>query len=203
MAWVHDFPGVAMSEAGTEKALRGPLGAMSPLWAVFGAAATLGVAYWMATQWTRAVNIEGLVAAVSPKAKSPPKLTLVEPTPAPEPAAEVVPPPVVLVAEALEAAAAPVAEVVEAVVEAPAPTIETAPVEEPPPPPATPDDLTRMTGIGPKLSLALAERGVTRFTQIAAWTAEDLAEVDAALSLKGRAVREAWVAQAKRFAKAK
>ena len=57
-----------------------------------------------------------------------------------------------------------------------------------------------MTGIGPKLSAALAERGVTRFAQIAAWTADDLAELDAALSLKGRAVREAWVAQAKRLA---
>ena len=63
------------------------------------------------------------------------------------------------------------------------------------------DDLTQMTGIGPKLTAALAARGVTRFAQIAAWTADDLVEVDAALSLKGRAVREAWVAQAKRFAK--
>ena len=63
-----------------------------------------------------------------------------------------------------------------------------------------PDDLTRLVGIGPKLSLALAERGVTRFEHIAAWTEKDLAEVDKALDLKGRAVRDAWVAQAKRFA---
>jgi predicted flap endonuclease-1-like 5' DNA nuclease len=63
------------------------------------------------------------------------------------------------------------------------------------------DDLTRMTGIGPKLSAALAELGVTRFAQIAAWTVADLAEMDTELSLKGRAVREAWVAQAKRLAK--
>ena len=63
------------------------------------------------------------------------------------------------------------------------------------------DDLTRLAGIGPKLSAALADRGVTRFAQIADWTADDLAELDAALSLKGRAVREAWVAQAKRLAK--
>jgi predicted flap endonuclease-1-like 5' DNA nuclease len=64
----------------------------------------------------------------------------------------------------------------------------------------TPDDLTRLVGIGPKLAAALAERGVTRFAQLAAWTAVDLAEVDKALDLKGRAVRDAWVAQAKRFA---
>ena len=62
-----------------------------------------------------------------------------------------------------------------------------------------PDDLTRLVGIGPKLSIALAERGVTRFADIAAWTEADLAEVDKALDLKGRAVRDAWIAQAKRF----
>jgi predicted flap endonuclease-1-like 5' DNA nuclease len=63
----------------------------------------------------------------------------------------------------------------------------------------TPDDLTRMVGIGPKLAAALAERGVTRFEQIARWGEKDLAEIDKALDLKGRAVRDAWVSQAKRF----
>ena len=63
-----------------------------------------------------------------------------------------------------------------------------------------PEDLTRLMGIGPKLAAALAERGVTRYAQIAAWTADDLAKFDKALDLKGRAVRDAWVAQAKRFA---
>ena len=63
----------------------------------------------------------------------------------------------------------------------------------------TPDDLTRLVGIGPKLSASLAERGVTRFAHIAGWTAADLAEFDKSLDLKGRAVRDAWVAQAKRF----
>ena len=62
-----------------------------------------------------------------------------------------------------------------------------------------PQDLTRLMGIGPKLAAALAERGVTRYAHIAAWTADDLAEFDKALDLKGRAVRDAWVAQAKRF----
>ena len=63
-----------------------------------------------------------------------------------------------------------------------------------------PDDLTRLVGIGPKLSVALAARGVARFADIARWTEADLLEVDKALDLKGRAVRDAWVAQAKRFA---
>ena len=62
------------------------------------------------------------------------------------------------------------------------------------------DDLTRLVGIGPKLAAALADRGVTAFAQIAAWGDVELAEVDKALDLKGRAARDAWVAQAKRLA---
>ena len=65
-----------------------------------------------------------------------------------------------------------------------------------------PDDLTRLVGVGPKLAIALAGRGVTSFAQISAWTEKDLAELDKALDLKGRAVRDAWVAQARRIAAA-
>lgn len=61
------------------------------------------------------------------------------------------------------------------------------------------DDLTRLVGIGPKLAASLAELGVTRFSQIAAWTPDELASIDQLLGLKGRAERDAWVAQAKRL----
>ena len=44
--------------------------------------------------------------------------------------------------------------------------------------------------------------GIISFAEIAAWSADDLARFDQALSLKGRAVRDAWVAQARRFADA-
>jgi len=64
---------------------------------------------------------------------------------------------------------------------------------------AAADDLTLLVGIGPKLSASLAELGVTRFEQIAAWTDEELGTFDALLNLKGRAERNAWVAQAKRL----
>ena len=99
----------------------------------------------------------------------------------------------------VEAFAEASVEAVEAVIEAvaePAPEViaETIPEVA-----AIPDDLTRIVGIGPKLAASLAERGVTTFAQLAAWTDADLAEADAALSLKGRAVRDAWVAQARRF----
>jgi len=62
------------------------------------------------------------------------------------------------------------------------------------------DDLTRLVGVGPKLATSLAELGVTRFSQIAAWSPDDLASIDQLLNLKGRAERDAWIAQAKRFA---
>ncbi len=96
------------------------------------------------------------------------------------------------VEEATEVVAEAVAEPVEQV----APVIEAA-VEALRP---EPDDLTLLVGIGPKLAAALSKRGVRHFAQIAAWTEQDIAEVDKALDLKGRAVRDAWIAQAKRFA---
>ncbi len=175
MAWSQEFPGAALVGERTETAFRLPMGVVSPLWAMFGAAASAGVAYWWMTRWARAaVNFEAL-AAFAPKAalETTPIEIIAEPAPAP-----------------VETAAEPVVVA----------KIEAAPVEAPVPTLAVADDLTVMSGIGPKLSAALAERGVTRFAQIAAWTEADLAEVDVALSLKGRAVREAWVAQAKRLA---
>ena len=172
MAWIQDFPGVGELSERTEKAWRAPLGAASPLWMVFGAAASSAVAYWWFTRWARnPVNLEATMAARATSAEASPRR--IEILAEPEPTSEA-------------PAGADVAPL-EAVIEAP-------------PPASVADDLTRLTGIGPKLSVALAARGVTRFAQIAAWTKDDLAEVDAALNLKGRAVREAWVAQAKRLA---
>ena len=57
-----------------------------------------------------------------------------------------------------------------------------------------------VVGIGPKLAVSLAELGVTRFADLAAWGPKELADFDAKLNLKGRAERDAWVAQAKRLA---
>lgn len=60
-----------------------------------------------------------------------------------------------------------------------------------------PDDLRLIKGIGPKLASLLASLGVTRFDQIAAWTAEDVTEVDRHLgTFAGRIERDQWVAQA-------
>jgi NADH-quinone oxidoreductase subunit E len=61
-----------------------------------------------------------------------------------------------------------------------------------------PDDLKRIKGIGPKLEAMLHGMGFYHFDQVAAWSDAELAWVDRNLEgFKGRASRDAWVAQAK------
>ncbi|MFI4976770.1 MAG: helix-hairpin-helix domain-containing protein [Caulobacterales bacterium] len=177
MALLSEFPTVESMTDGAQRVWRMPLGAASPLWFAYGAAASAGVAFWWLNQWTRHVNFEAIAVQIAPAAK----LVIAEPiaaTPAPETA------PVAVEFEAAADSATLVAETPE-----PAPEVV-----------LEPDDLTRLKGIGPKLAAALAQRGVTRFAQIAAWTDRDLAEVDAALKLLGRAERDAWVDQAAKLA---
>ena len=72
-----------------------------------------------------------------------------------------------------------------------------------PPPPATgaPDDLTRIKGLGPKLSALLGEFGITTFAQIAAWEPAEIERIDAKLGrFSGRIIRDQWVEQAKLLA---
>lgn len=59
------------------------------------------------------------------------------------------------------------------------------------------DDIALISGVGPVLSEKLAGEGVSSLKQIAAWTADDIADYDAKLSLGGRVEREEWVQQAK------
>ena len=69
------------------------------------------------------------------------------------------------------------------------------------PPAAVPgnglDDLHQIKGIGTKIAASLAELGLGRFEQIAAWTPEHVAWVNARLRFKGRVEREEWIAQAR------
>lgn len=68
-------------------------------------------------------------------------------------------------------------------------------------PAATGDDIGRIKGVGPKLKALLTSLGVTTYAQIAAWSDEDIAQIDAQLgSFAGRAVRDNWVEQAKLLA---
>ena len=60
-----------------------------------------------------------------------------------------------------------------------------------------PDNLRLIKGLGPKLNTTLADLGITRFDQIAAWSAADIAKVDEHLgNFKGRITRDNWVEQA-------
>lgn len=95
-----------------------------------------------------------------------------------------------------EIAAAAVVEEVHAVQEEKAKAAASAPPE---PEPATEaDDLRRIKGVGPKLVAMLHGLGITRFSQIAAWTDEDIARVDASLgTFAGRITRDNWVEQAR------
>ena len=65
------------------------------------------------------------------------------------------------------------------------------------------DDLKKITGLGPKMESALNAEGVFHFDQIAAWSDAELAYMDEALSLRGRAARDGWVAQAAALAEDK
>ncbi len=63
------------------------------------------------------------------------------------------------------------------------------------------DDLLKIKGIGPKLNGVLNGLGVTRFDQIANWTAGDVDKVDDHLeSFKGRIGQEEWIPQARLLA---
>ncbi|MEO0911536.1 MAG: NADH-quinone oxidoreductase subunit NuoE [Pseudomonadota bacterium] len=62
----------------------------------------------------------------------------------------------------------------------------------------TPDDLKRIKGVGPKLEALLHTLGFFHFDQVAGWSADEIAWVDANLEgFKGRVTRDNWVEQAK------
>lgn len=61
----------------------------------------------------------------------------------------------------------------------------------------TPDDLKRISGVGPKLEAMLHDIGVYYFWQISRWSDEDVSYVDSLLeAFKGRIERDEWVLQA-------
>lgn len=120
--------------------------------------------------------------------------------------------------------ATPVATAAPTAAAAPAPTPEPAPAPAPKPAPAAEaapaategeaegtkpetlsaarggkaDNLKEIKGVGPKLEKMLNEMGFYHFDQIAKWTADELAWVNANLTgFKGRASRDNWIEQAK------
>jgi predicted flap endonuclease-1-like 5' DNA nuclease len=173
-------------------ALRWPVGAVSPLWFAYAGAAAVGATYFWMTRWTKATNLEAVLtlpeAVTIPSPVEPAPVTL-DATPEIE---QITAPLIEATSDEVEAAAEQVFELV----------LDSADEAVTPPTAAEPDDLTVLVGVGPKLAAALAEHGVVRFEQIAHWGEAELDAFDRLLSLKGRAVRESWVAQAKSLAAA-
>ncbi len=66
-------------------------------------------------------------------------------------------------------------------------------------PKGKPDDLKKLSGVGPKLEEKLNGLGITTYEQIANFTDDEIAYVDEALDFKGRIEREDWIGQAKEF----
>jgi len=63
------------------------------------------------------------------------------------------------------------------------------------------DDLKAISGVGPVLEKALNEFGIYHYSQISGLKKAEIAEIDEALSLKGRMERDDWLKQAKELAK--
>jgi len=67
-------------------------------------------------------------------------------------------------------------------------------------PEGEPDDLKKISGVGPVLENKLHALGITKFAQVAGFTVEEIAKIDDALNFKGRIERDDWVGQAKALA---
>jgi len=199
MARTADFPNFEDAQERARKAMAVPIGLTSPMWLAFGAAASAGVAWWWMTRWTRATNLEAMAGAAKAQVaavealverESEAAVQAVEAAATLLQAAAVIEPEVEIIAEEVETT-------VESVSNVAAETTQSAFGMTS----GAIDDLTHLTGIGPKLAAALAARGICTFAQLADWTEEQALAFDSELSLKGRVARDAWIAQARRLAK--
>jgi small subunit ribosomal protein S2 len=64
-------------------------------------------------------------------------------------------------------------------------------------PRGAPDDLAKITGVGPQIVKKLNEHGVFHYWQLAAMTDQEAAKLDADLRFNGRVARDKWVENAR------
>jgi predicted flap endonuclease-1-like 5' DNA nuclease len=69
-----------------------------------------------------------------------------------------------------------------------------------PSPEGDPDDLKKISGIGPGIEKTLHGLGIYHFRQIAQFTPDHVAWVDQRLRFRGRIEREDWIGQARKLA---
>ncbi len=126
---------------------------------------------------------EAVVAAPEPVAETP--APEAAPEPAPEPAVEAAPGPEAAPAPEVDADALPEVTLTEdKFVKLDGPRGEQ-------------DDLKKISGVGPVLEQKLNDMGIYHYWQIAAFTPEEVTEVDDGLNFKGRIERDGWLKQAK------
>jgi len=68
-------------------------------------------------------------------------------------------------------------------------------------PEGEPDDLKKISGVGPAIEKKLNALGITKYEQIAKFKKADIEQVDEVLNFKGRIERDGWLDQAKELAK--
>jgi small subunit ribosomal protein S2 len=69
-------------------------------------------------------------------------------------------------------------------------------------PRGAPDELTKISGVGPQLEKRLNEGGIFHYWQIAAMTPADVEKINGELKLNGRIERDGWIAQVKELIEA-
>jgi predicted flap endonuclease-1-like 5' DNA nuclease len=87
-----------------------------------------------------------------------------------------------------------------AVVPPPVEPVQGTPPPALPAPEGEPDDLQKISGIGPSIERTLHQLGIYHFRQIAQFTPDNVAWIDQRLRFRGRIEREDWIGQARRLA---
>ena len=64
-------------------------------------------------------------------------------------------------------------------------------------PRGAPDDLAKLTGVGPQMVKKLNDAGIFHYWQFVAMKAEDVTRIDEELKLHGRIERDSWINQAR------
>ncbi|VAW24314.1 SSU ribosomal protein S2p (SAe) [hydrothermal vent metagenome] len=68
-------------------------------------------------------------------------------------------------------------------------------------PAGDPDDLKKISGVGPVIEKKLHALGITKYSQVADFSKDDIEKVDLELNFKGRIDRDNWLEQAAQLAK--
>ena len=69
-------------------------------------------------------------------------------------------------------------------------------------PRGAPDDLTKLTGVGPQLANKLNDAGIFHYWQLGAMQPDDVTKLDTDLKLNGRITRDDWIGQARNMIEA-